>query len=105
MVHELNPLAALLPIYKIILGITGSEALGGALMSFFFVTIGAAAGSLSAVFSTGWLLVFIAVQLSVHMAVTIGLGALLGLPTQVICSKLPTPALKQMHYLGKRRHL
>lgn len=61
----------------------GAEALGSSLMALFFVTIGAAAGSVRAVLSTGWLLAFIAVQLGVHMGITMGLGSLLRLPTEV----------------------
>lgn len=62
----------------------GAEALGGVLMSLFFVTIGAAAGSLSALLQTGWLTAFIALQLSVHLGVTVGFGRLLGLPLQAL---------------------
>ena len=57
--------------------------LGGALMSLFFVTIGAAAGSISAIFSTGYLILFITIQLGGHLVVTMGIGKLLKLPTQV----------------------
>ncbi|DBB01832.1 TPA: hypothetical protein ACH3X1_000442 [Trebouxia sp. C0004] len=68
---------------------TGSEALGGALMLLFFATIGAGAGSLSALWSTGWLTAFIAIQLSVHLAVIIFGGYVVaGLPMQV--THLPT---------------
>ncbi|DBA66958.1 TPA: hypothetical protein ACH3X2_002071 [Trebouxia sp. C0005] len=64
---------------------TGSEALGGALMLFFFATIGAGAGSLSALWSTGWLTAFIAIQLSVHLAVIVFGGYVVaGLPMQVV---------------------
>jgi hypothetical protein len=49
--------------------VTGSEALGGAVMMLFFAAIGASAGSFSALGSTGWLLAFIAIQQSVHLAV------------------------------------
>lgn len=64
---------------------TGSEALGGALMLLFFATIGAGAGSLSALWSTGWLTAFIAIQLSVHLAVIIFGGYVVaGLPMQVV---------------------
>ena len=51
-------------------------------MSYFFVTIGAAAGSVGAVLQTGWLTGFIAIQLAIHLAVTVGLGCLLRLPMQ-----------------------
>lgn len=62
----------------------GAEALGGALMLLFFATIGAGAGSLTALRSTGWLTAFIAIQLGVHMAVIIFGGYVLaGLPMQV----------------------
>lgn len=64
---------------------TGSEALGGALMLLFFATIGAGAGSLSALWSTGWLTAFIAIQLSVHLAVIVFGGYVVaGLPMQVV---------------------
>ena len=62
----------------------GGEALGGALMMLFFATIGAGAGSLRALRGTGWLLAFIAIQLGTHLAVTLGLGAALRLPTQAL---------------------
>lgn len=52
-------------------------------MSLFFVTIGAAAGSFSALLQTGWLTAFIALQLTIHLGITVGLGRLLGLPMQV----------------------
>ena len=55
-------------------------------MGLFFVTIGAAAGSLSAIFSTGYLILFIAIQLGCHLAVTMGVGSLMRLPTQVCAS-------------------
>lgn len=41
----------------------GAEALGGALMMLFFATIGAAAGSLQALRGSGWLVLFILLQL------------------------------------------
>ena len=54
------------------------------MMLLFFATIGAGAGSLTALRSTGWLTAFIAIQLGVHMAVIIFGGcALAGLPMQV----------------------
>ena len=68
------------------LHLIGAEALGGALMSLFFVTIGAAAGSVSALLQTGWLTAFIALQLTVHLGITVGLGRLLGLPIQVLAN-------------------
>ena len=52
-------------------------------MLLFFVTIGAGAGSISALLGTGWLTAFIAVQLLVHLGITVGIGRLLGLPMQV----------------------
>ena len=74
---------------KGVLLFTGAEALGGALMSLFFVTIGAAAGSVSALLQTGWLTAFIALQLTIHLGITVGLGRLLGLPIQVSLSISP----------------
>jgi uncharacterized membrane protein len=62
----------------------GGEALGGALMMLFFATIGAGAGSLAALRGCWWLLAFIVVQLSVHLAVCIGVGRLLRLPMRSI---------------------
>ena len=62
----------------------GSSALGGALMLLFFATIGAAAGSASAVAMTGWLAAFIAVQLGTHLLVLMGGARLLKLPIRVI---------------------
>lgn len=54
-------------------------------MLFFFATIGAGAGSLSALWSTGWLTAFIAIQLSVHLAVIVFGGYVVaGLPMQVM---------------------
>ena len=53
-------------------------------MLLFFATIGAGAGSLTALCSTGWLTAFIGIQLGVHMAVILlGGYALAGLPMQV----------------------
>lgn len=49
----------------------------------FFVTIGAAAGSITALLQTGWLAAFIALQLGVHMAITLGIGRLLNFPMEV----------------------
>jgi uncharacterized membrane protein len=62
----------------------GVEALGGALMMLFFATIGAGAGSLRALQGCWWLLAFILVQLSVHLAVCIGVGRLFKLPMRSI---------------------
>ena len=76
----------------------GSEALGGALMSLFFVTIGAAAGSLSAILSTGWLLLFISIQLACHLGFTIGLGKLLNLPIQVLHPASSSPSAIECHF-------
>jgi uncharacterized membrane protein len=57
-------------------------------MMLFFATIGAVAaggfGSLQAMHSCWWLLAFILLQLSVHLAFSIGFGRLLGLPMQSI---------------------
>lgn len=50
----------------------------------FFVTIGAAAGSLSELPALGWTFVLIGVQLSVHVAVTFAGGALLRLPPEAV---------------------
>ncbi len=61
----------------------GAEALGAAFMLYFFVTIGAAAGSLSALAGCGWIALFIAVQLSTHLIITLGVGHLTSLPLQV----------------------
>ena len=63
--------------------IAGAEALGAAFMLYFFVTIGAAAGSLSALAGCGWIALFIAVQLSTHLVITLGVGHLTSLPLQV----------------------
>lgn len=65
-------------------GGAGAEAVGGALMLLFFATIGAGAGSLSALKGTGWLTAFITVQLAVHMAVILLVGCVIAkLPMQV----------------------
>lgn len=65
-------------------GNAGAEALGGALMLLFFATIGAGAGSLSALWSNGWLTAFIAIQLGVHLAVIVLGGYVIAdLPMQV----------------------
>ena len=53
-------------------------------MLLFFATIGAAAGSIGALLQTGWLFAFITIQLSVHLAITLGIGRLAGLPMQVM---------------------
>lgn len=53
-------------------------------MLLFFATIGAGAGSLSALRSTAWLTAFITVQLGVHMAVILLGGVVIAkLPMQV----------------------
>lgn len=53
--------------------------MGSALMLLFFVTIGAGAGSLSALAGTGVLAAFIFVLLALHLAVTLVGARLLGL--------------------------
>ena len=63
---------------------TGSEALGSALMMLFFATIGAVAGSLSALRGSGWLLIFIAIQLSIQLGVSLFLGRLCRIPMPII---------------------
>lgn len=65
-------------------------------MLLFFVTVGAAAGSISALFSTGWLTAFITLQLLIHLGVTVGLGKLFGIPMQVSCN--------QFHSCYPQRH-
>ena len=62
----------------------GAQALGGALMLLFFATIGAAAGSMSALRGSGMLLAFIFIQLSVQLGVALALGKAMRLPTAVI---------------------
>ena len=58
-------------------------------MLLFFATIGAGAGSLTALRSTGWLTAFIAIQLGVHMTVIILGGYFLArLPMQVSSGSL-----------------
>ena len=52
-------------------------------MLYFFATIGAAAGSLSALAGCGWIAVFIAVQLLTHVVITLGVGHVVRLPMQV----------------------
>lgn len=53
-------------------------------MMFFFATIGAAAGSLQALSGSGWLLIFIVVQLSVQLAVSLGLGRVMSIPLSTV---------------------
>ncbi|KAH7618719.1 putative Uncharacterized membrane protein YjcL [Nannochloris sp. 'desiccata'] len=65
-------------------GFNGAEAIGGALMMFFFATIGAAAGSFSALRGSGWLLVFIAIQLSIQLGVSLILGIFMKIPLPLI---------------------
>lgn len=64
--------------------IAGAEALGGALMMLFFVSIGATAGTFSSLAGSGWLLAFIIVQLSIQLAVAVGLGAVMRIPLPVV---------------------
>lgn len=53
-------------------------------MLLFFATIGAGAGSLSALKGTGWLTAFITIQLAVHMAIILlGGNVIAKLPMQV----------------------
>ena len=52
-------------------------------MLIFFATIGAGAGDLSALLSNLWILAFIAIQLSVHMAVVLAVGSAARLPMEV----------------------
>lgn len=65
-------------------GFHGAEAIGGALMMFFFATIGAAAGSLRALRGSGWLLVFIAMQLSIQLSISLVLGKAMKIPMPMI---------------------
>ena len=65
-------------------------------MLLFFVTIGAAAGSIGALLQTGWLAAFIGLQLTVHMAFTLGLGRLAQLPMEV---RLPACPAEQSDLL------
>jgi hypothetical protein len=57
-------------------------------MLYFFATIGAAAGSLSALAGCGWIALFIAVQLATHVVITLGVGHVTRLPMQV-CRQHP----------------
>lgn len=58
--------------------------MGGCLMGVFFATIGTCAGSPASLVQSPALFAFIVVQLSVHVVVTLGLGRVLGLPTQAL---------------------
>ena len=58
----------------VIPGFSGAEAIGSALMMMFFCTIGAAAGSLHALRGSGWLLIFIAIQLTLQLGISLALG-------------------------------
>jgi uncharacterized membrane protein len=58
----------------------GASSLAGALMSLFFCTIGAQAGSISALQGSGMLFAFIAIQLSVHMIFILGIGFIFSIP-------------------------
>lgn len=53
-------------------------------MMFFFATIGAAAGSLGALAGCGWLLVFIAIQLSIQLSVSVLLGRAMRIPLPIV---------------------
>ena len=71
-------------------------------MLLFFATIGAGAGSLSALRSTGWLTAFIAVQLGVHMAVILLGGVVIAkLPMQVCTANAST----KLQYACRPVHL
>lgn len=59
---------------------SGSASLAGALMSLFFCTIGAQAGSISALQGSGMLFAFIAIQLGVHMMFTLVVGFIFSIP-------------------------
>jgi uncharacterized membrane protein len=65
-------------------GFKGAEAIGGALMMFFFATIGAAAGSLGALRGSGWLLIFIAIQLTIQLSISLILGKAMKIPMPLI---------------------
>lgn len=85
--------------------IAGAEALGGAMMLLFFATIGAGAGSLTALRSTGWLTAFIAIQLGVHMAVILlGGYVLAGLPMQVRLTPLRPICATNQHVCSVVQH-
>lgn len=65
----------------------GAEALGGALMMFFFATIGATAGNLQALFTQQnilWLFVFISIQLSIQIAISLALGKVMNIPLPIV---------------------
>lgn len=59
---------------------SGATSLAGALMTIFFCTIGAQAGSFKALQGSGILFSFIFVQLAVQLGVTLSLGSLFGIP-------------------------
>lgn len=52
-------------------------------MLYFFVAIGASAGSFQILQGCGWLGTFIALQLLVHLAVTLSVSRMLQLPLKV----------------------
>lgn len=62
----------------------GAEALGGALMLIFFSSIGASAGSPTSLVDSGWLTIFIGIQLCVHLSLLLFWGTLFKLPTQAL---------------------
>ncbi|BDA42552.1 Uncharacterized membrane protein YjcL [Coccomyxa sp. Obi] len=62
----------------------GAEALGGALMLVFFSSVGASAGSPTSLVDSGWLTIFIGIQLCVHLSLLLFWGILFKLPTQAL---------------------
>jgi len=62
----------------------GAKELGVALMLMFFATIGAGAGDLSALLGNLWILAFICIQLSVHIAIVLAVGLAAKLPMEAL---------------------
>jgi len=64
--------------------LAGGKDLGATLMLLFFATIGAGAGDFNALVSNVWMLVFIGIQLTVHMMTVLAFGAAAKIPMEVI---------------------
>lgn len=62
----------------------GAQAIGGALMPLFFATIGVSASGVQSLSSAGWVLIFVAVQLAIHMIICLGLGRWMKIPFSTV---------------------
>ena len=64
------------------LGFRGSELLGGSIITFLFIVIGATAGGFQALLASGYVMMFISIQLSIQLLFALFMGHVMNIDTR-----------------------